>query len=382
MDFLDNLDDPNFNPFQTKTAILENFGTSVPVPGEPTPSASLAGEPAPSGGEPSSSAPKPPAKNPVAKKKFVPRKPLLKKSAKPAPAPETSGVDEPTKDGEGSSSPPPPSKGYNLDFLSQLDDPNFNPFETKTAVRGSFDVTTEPKESNETDVTNVDLKSNNSLTPESDKSEEIAKPAEKKKEVPKPWLKKKKKPVPKPASEPTESLEDPIPAPAKGYNLDFLDNMDDPNFNPFVTKTNVVDDVNKNNLTESSPAKLTKSPISKLKESLIKRESTVEFEMNENQIQDGVENLDTPEVDPKPSPDTTEVDLKPTPLTPGLDLKPTPDTPRVELNLAADLPDPESRLGSVVDENQINLPTPDETAGAEKMEEKEKSNPTPVAKSG
>ena len=51
-------------------------------------------------------------------------KPLLKKSAKPAPAPETSGVDEPTKDGEGSSSPPPPSKGYNLDFLSQLDDTN------------------------------------------------------------------------------------------------------------------------------------------------------------------------------------------------------------------------------------------------------------------
>ena len=374
------MDDPNFNPFQTKTAILENFGTSVPVPGEPTPSDSLAEEPAPSGGEPGSSAPKPPAKNPVAKKKFVPRKPLLKKSTKPAPAPETSGVDEPTKDGDSCS--PPPSKGYNLDFLSQLDDPNFNPFETKTAVRGSFDVTTEPKESNETDVTNVDLKSNNSLTPESDKSEEIAKPAEKKKEVLKPWLKKKKKPVPKPASEPRESLEDPIPAPAKGYNLDFLDNLDDPNFNPFVTKTNVVDDINKNDLTESSPAKLTKSPISKLKESLIKRESTVEFEMNENQIQDGVENLDTPEVDPKLSSDTTEVDLKPTPVTPGVDLKLTPDTPRVELNLAADLPDPESRLGSVVDENPINLPTPDETAGAEKMEEKEKSNPTPVAKSG
>ena len=182
-------------------------------------------------------------------------KPLLKKSAKPAPAPETSGVDEPTKDGEGSSSPPPPpSKGYNLDFLSQLDDTNFNPFETKTAVGGSFDATTEPKESNETDVTNVDLKSNNSLTPESGKSEEIAKPAEKNKEVPKPWL-KKKKPVAKPAAEPTESLENPIPAPAKGYNLDFLDYMDDPNFNPFVTKTNVVDDVNKSNLTEKMEEK-------------------------------------------------------------------------------------------------------------------------------
>ena len=379
------MDDPNFNPFQTKTAIQENFGTSVPVAGEPTPSDSLTGEPAPSGGEPSSSAPKSPAKNPVAKKKFVPRKPLLKKSAKPAPAPETFGVDEPTKDGEGlSSPPPPPSKGYNLDFLSQLDDPNFNPFETKTAVGGSFDASTEPKEPNETDVTNVDLKSTNSLTPESsDKSQEIAKPAEKKKEVTKPWLKKKKKPVPKPASEPTESSEEPIPAPAKGYNLDFLDNMDDPNFNPFVTKTNVVDDVNKNNPTESSsPPKLTKSPISKLKESLIKRESTIEFEMNENQIQDGVEKLDTPGEDPKPSPDTLEVGLKSPPATPGVDLKPTQVTPGVELNPAADLPDPESRLGSVVDETPINLPTPDETAGAEKKDEKEKPNPTLASKSG
>ena len=35
----------------------------------------------------------------------------------------------------------------------------------------------------------------------------------------------------------------PIP-PAKGYNLDFLDSLDDPNFNPFATKTNVVDDIN------------------------------------------------------------------------------------------------------------------------------------------
>ena len=83
--------------------------------------------------------------------------------------------------------------------------------------------------------------------------------------------------------------------------------------------------------------------------------------MNENQIQDGVKNMDTSGVDPKPSSDTLEIDLKPTPVTPG-----------VELNLAADHPDPESRLGSVVEENPINLPTPDETAGAE-MEEKEKS---------
>merc|ERR1712228_101977 len=32
-----------------------------------------------------------------------------------------------------------PSKGYNLDLLDKLDDPNFNPFETKTAVVNNFD---------------------------------------------------------------------------------------------------------------------------------------------------------------------------------------------------------------------------------------------------
>ena len=39
-----------------------------------------------------------------------------------------------------------------------------------------------------------------------------------------------------------EALEQspPISVPKGGYNLDFLDNLDDPNFNPFETKTKVV----------------------------------------------------------------------------------------------------------------------------------------------
>ena len=52
---------------------------------------------------------------------------------------------------------------------------------------------------------------------------------------PKPWLKKRRKPVKK------EENEDNVPKPA-GYNMDFLDNLDDPNFNPFATKANVVND--------------------------------------------------------------------------------------------------------------------------------------------
>ena len=34
--------------------------------------------------------------------------------------------------------PAPPAKGYNLDFLDQLDDPSFNQFKTKTAVKNQF----------------------------------------------------------------------------------------------------------------------------------------------------------------------------------------------------------------------------------------------------
>merc|ERR1712154_580588 len=67
-----------------------------------------------------------------------------------------------------------------------------------------------------------------------------------KKELPpKPWLKKARKPTAKPAKEEaTEEetkTEEEVRVPSKGYNLDFLDNLDDPNFNPFETKTAVVD---------------------------------------------------------------------------------------------------------------------------------------------
>ena len=43
---------------------------------------------------------------------------------------------------EADDSPLPPAKGYNLDFLDNLDDPNFNPFETKTAIKDNFGTST------------------------------------------------------------------------------------------------------------------------------------------------------------------------------------------------------------------------------------------------
>merc|ERR1712173_234830 len=58
---------------------------------------------------------------------------------------------------------------------------------------------------------------------------------------PKPWLKKKAtKPVVEEVKNETEEVDE-VKVPSKAYNLDFLDNLDDPNFNPFETKTAVVE---------------------------------------------------------------------------------------------------------------------------------------------
>ena len=106
-------------------------------------------------------------------KKPLPPKPWLKKKKNPSTTP----------------SKPASSGSYNLDFLDKLDDPNFDPFTTKTKV------------------------TNDSLTEEQ-----------------------------------------PLPKPSSGYNLDFLDQMDDPNFNPFETKTKVVNE--NSEIEEKNPEKI------------------------------------------------------------------------------------------------------------------------------
>merc|ERR1712079_145078 len=84
------------------------------------------------------------------------------------------------------------------------------------------------------------------------------------KEVPpKPWLKKKtKKPVVPKVQENIEVAqdEDEVKVPSKGYNLDFLDNLDDPNFNPFETKSSV-----ENKFEDSAPVQI-KEDIKEIKE--------------------------------------------------------------------------------------------------------------------
>merc|ERR1712106_1245728 len=123
-----------------------------------------------------------------------------------------------------------PSKGYNLDFLDQLDDPNFNPFETKTAVVNNFDENQPITEASELSQENENIvkvikeenkeeKTEEKTEDKKEKTKEDKKP--KKALPPKPWLKKgpKKK---APEETPEAEKEEEIIVPSKGYNFDML----------------------------------------------------------------------------------------------------------------------------------------------------------------
>ena len=276
LDFLDQLDDPNFNPFETKTAIKDTFGeskadTSAKPAAPADQSSNETSSKEPEVTKPADDEAKPKEKAPA--KRPPVRKPWLKKKTLKTPARQPPSAEaEPVADEAcESSSPPPPAKGYNLDFLANLDDPNFDPFKTKTAIKDNFgtsslaaadssnvdngDVTLSVPETSQPGAQTVDEKSGliknesaDSLHAEvADKEDKVSAEAEKKKKpLPKkPWLKKRgvkpKPPTAAVASEEAplaEEADAPLP-PAKGYNLDFLNNLDDPNFNPFETKTAV-----------------------------------------------------------------------------------------------------------------------------------------------
>merc|ERR1711892_1027379 len=165
------------------------------------------------------------------------------------------------KDVENDEQPLPVPKGsYNMEF-DKFDDPNFNPFETKTKVQNNFDTdaattTTSPVADNEepaskeeetpvketTDEPGDEALNELNATFDAPKREppvmgKNRKPASAKKTTP------KKRPVmPSPPKDSVETgeEEETLP-PSKGaYAVDF-DKFDDPNFNPFVTKTKVVD---------------------------------------------------------------------------------------------------------------------------------------------
>jgi len=124
-----------------------------------------------------------------------------------------------------------PTKGYNLDFLDKLDDPNFNPFETKSSVTNNFEARDEKTVDN--------VRRSDTTTDESDVSNKTEEPSQSFKEH--------------------SQIEKNKP--------DFQNKMDDPNFDPFSTNSKI------SNEEESSSSKV----------SMIK-DSTPEFEQNEANI--------------------------------------------------------------------------------------------------
>ena len=274
LDFLDNLDDPNFNPFETKTKVENKFETKSDSPPkienvEKPVVEESANQKTENDSDQLNLDFEPPKRAPPKLGQNRPKK-AIKGGQKPAPKPPAPKVVEPEPKpadvepdlpAEEQDMPLPAKGAYNFDF-DKFDDPNFNPFETKTKVVNKFEEKdpiaapkpevvpevkeVEPKPEVEKpkpemmDVGNDDLSElNTAMEPPKRAPPKLGqrRPPAKKKTAP-----AKKAPPPKPATPPPADAEDeePLPPAPKGaYNLDFLDNLDDPNFNPFETKTKV-----------------------------------------------------------------------------------------------------------------------------------------------
>ena len=217
LDFLDNLDDPSLNPFETKTAIVNNFDNSSPDTVEPAPVTEETKVV-----EEVKEVKQDEAEKVV--KKVSPVKPWQRKKVnKPK-------VEKETIEQNDEEEAKVPTKGYNLDFLDNLDDPNFNPFETKTAVINNFDA-------NEPMSTNSNVEEEPKLDDEPVEEVEETQPTPAESDII--TEDSTQTQLTDQPDEPVEE-EEPVKVPSKGYNLDFLDNLDDPNFNPFETKSSVV----------------------------------------------------------------------------------------------------------------------------------------------
>ena len=120
---MDKFDDPNFNPFESKKA-MQNSPPASPTPKSETAKRS---ENEIKQDEISNELEPPKKKPPVLGKN---RKPVKKKMVKKPALPKPEVEKEPEEP------PPAPKAGYSMDF-DKFDDPNFNPFESKKAMRNS-----------------------------------------------------------------------------------------------------------------------------------------------------------------------------------------------------------------------------------------------------
>ncbi|KAF2366352.1 hypothetical protein FHG87_002883 [Trinorchestia longiramus] len=215
LDFLNHLDDPNFNPFGTQTSIRNS------PPPSPPPGVKL-----------------PPLKPAIKKKKNTGSKPSSSLSPSSSKLEESSGPEE-----KRNSSTVSQDTGKGIDRDAVTED--------------SVDKSVLVKDS-------VSTSQENNNPPVSETPKRVAK---------KPFLKSRQKPsvsckssvtkaktssrapcsapaathAPHKLGEGTEdggavplpqaNTEEEIIVPSKGYNLDFLDNLDDPNFNPFASRS-------------------------------------------------------------------------------------------------------------------------------------------------
>jgi len=174
-----------------------------------------------------------------------------------------------------------PSKGYNLDFLDKLDDPNFNPFETKTAIVENFDNSTRGLLESQSSP----IKSKSSLgkrfqkktipkTParplasstiksDIDDSVSIKSEFENKSDIQgttmdasnciqKLTKETQDELLEGHADQINQSPQSSLLKKSNGYNLDNPEMYDDPSFNPFETKTKVLEDFVKTECEEES----------------------------------------------------------------------------------------------------------------------------------
>ena len=261
----DKFDDPNFNPFETKTKVVENFDpqqqTDDPEPGDEMMETSFEAEKQPEVQETIESTEK--IEETQEQPQTEPEEPLPPKGAYNV---DFDRFDDPNfnpfetktkvveKFDEPEEEPPAPKGAYDIDY-SKFDDPNFNPFETKTKVVDNFDTNaSEPQVPDETanqepgdelNELNTGFEPPKRAPPKLGKNR---KPVKKKPNI------KPKEPEPKVELEPKTEPEDEPPPPKGAYDIDYS-KFDDPNFNPFETKTKIVEKFDEPGDEEPLPAK-------------------------------------------------------------------------------------------------------------------------------
>lgn len=282
LDFFDKLDDPNFDPFSTKTAVSNSPEKATKE---------IVAEK--SGAETQAEQPVEVAKPAnVTQEQVLSEKECEKQEGESHALPKEDSAEGPSENQQ-EEEIIPPKKEYNLDFLDNIEDPNFNPFTTKVSVSNSPErkeapvslVESEPMEEKENPIKLLEMQENEVKTTEDVESKAdgtVVEPA--KEEV----MKEQAKPeeAMEVSEEKDEDEDEPIP-PKKGYNLDFLDNLNDPNLDPFSTKTTVTNSPDKKNGVVADSKKADEAPNPKempVADVVEKEEKVAQVETSENTL--------------------------------------------------------------------------------------------------